>query len=63
VNEPPERPVLQWTRPMLTRFEKEHRKARDTRLDKFTFDGHDFDTSYAQYLIEFLKTEFQRRGI
>ena len=47
-----EDPVIAWTRPMLERF----KVARtDAGGKNFTFDGHEFVSNYAKYLIEYLE--------
>ena len=50
--------VVMWTENKLIRFKAvcaEHVKAGDTM---FVFDGYEFLTSYAKYVIEYLNTKF-----
>ena len=48
-------PVIAWTRPKLNRLKREYGKARQTGAETFKFDGLEFVTGYARYLIEFLE--------
>ena len=45
---------INWTRPMLERFKKAYADAVAQGLDDFIFDGNEFVTDYAKYLIEYL---------
>jgi len=47
-----------WTRQMLWRFKKAYFKAVKERQVCFMFDGHEFVTDYAKYLISFLANRF-----
>lgn len=46
--------TIEWTRPMLERF-KVAWAAADGK--DFTFDGHEFVSNYAKYLIEYLDAQ------
>ena len=50
--------TIEWTPEKLARFKAAHRKASDARCNEFTFDGHEFATGYAMYLIEYLEGVF-----
>lgn len=53
--------MINWTVPMLERFEKAYKKAYDKNPDPksaFEFEGNLFILGYAQYLIEFLQAKF-----
>jgi hypothetical protein len=47
--------VVNWKLEMLYRFEIRYDETVSCSLDTFMFDGHEFDTKYAGYLIQFLK--------
>lgn len=47
---------LQWTTQQFLAFKKEFKIASETDKDCFWFDGHEFITSYAKYLIEYLES-------
>lgn len=38
----------------------EYAKAVNNRKTQFKFDGHDFLTEYAKYLLEYLKPKFEK---
>jgi hypothetical protein len=42
------------------RLKKEYNNARQNNLEIFTFDGHELLTDYAKYMIEYLKTKFEK---
>ena len=49
--------VIDWGVPdRFKRFKAEYEKQRAAGNAEFTFDGHQFVTGYAKYLIEYLKT-------
>ena len=52
-----ERPVIEWTRPMLERFKKAHKKCTEK---SFMFEGHEYVRDYAKYLIEYLETQLPK---
>lgn len=47
---------------MLTRFKSAYKKAVAARKANFVFDGNEFNTRYAGYLIEHLETLFKTRN-
>jgi hypothetical protein len=57
----PEKPgkMITWTRPMFERFKIAHKKAVDEKRESFMFDGNEFITNYAKYLIEYLGGKFK----
>ena len=55
-----EDPVITWTRPMLERFKKALAKANGKN---FTFDGHEFVSGYAKYLIDYLEEKLSRIAV
>ena len=48
---------IQWNAPMLKRFKKEYNKS--SQKESFIFEGNEFLTSYAKYLIEYLQTKLK----
>ena len=50
--------MINWTRPMLSRFIQAHDAAAKGKQTMCIFDGNEFDTGYAGYLIEYLEGEF-----
>lgn len=56
MTESDDRPVIEWTRPMLARFKKAYEAVcTGDRNAVFTFEGHEFVCGYAKYLIEYLE--------
>lgn len=51
--------TINWTEPMLKRFKQMHKEAVEKHIDGFKFDGNEFNTSYAGYLIEYLEEQFK----
>lgn len=47
--------VSTWARVELQQFESVYKKAVAEDADTFVFDGHEFVTNYAKYLIEYLE--------
>jgi len=43
-----------------TRFKLQYLKASNNKKEKFTFDGHEFLTEYAKYLLMYLKPKFEK---
>lgn len=41
------------------RLKKEYQRSVDNKVEIFIFDGHELLTSYAKYLIEYLKSKFE----
>lgn len=54
--------TITWTRPMMSRFREAYNEARDARKTEFKFDGHDFLTDYAHYLLEYLTMKFGEKA-
>ena len=54
------RKTIDWTLPMLRRFKKAYGRAVADKKDSFVFDGNEFVTDYAKYLIEYLDKEFAK---
>ena len=52
--------TISWTRPMLKRFKVAALDARKKQQDAFVFDGNDFVTDYAFYLIQYLEGELAK---
>lgn len=46
--------TINWTAEMLERLKKAYAHAVETNLESFEFDGNEFNTNYAKYLIEYL---------
>lgn len=46
--------TIQWTEPMRDRFRKAYNQAVKDGKGAFSFDGNDFHTGYAKYLLEHL---------
>lgn len=53
--------TVNWTPVKLIRFQKAYREARETNRDSFVFEGNEFVTLYAKYLIEYLESVFEQR--
>jgi len=53
-------PVITWTRLKLRCFVTAYGDAQREGVDVFIFDGHEFYTGYAKYLIEFLETRLPK---
>lgn len=49
---------INWTRDMLSRFREAHAEAVRANQTEFVFDGNQFLTDYAKYLIEYLVGAF-----
>lgn len=50
---------LKWTLNKFISFKKAFNIAFETSQEYFWFDGHQFLTSYAKYLIEYLEPQFK----
>ncbi len=48
---------ITWTRPKLRRFKVAQQAAEKRLATAFCWEGYDFDTRYAKYLIEWLEGE------
>ncbi len=55
----PDQATIAWTRPMLERFKVAWACADGKN---FTFDGYEFDSRYAKYLIEHLDANLAPTG-
>jgi hypothetical protein len=53
-----DRVVIEWTRPMLDRFNIAIARAIENNEDEIMFDGNKFITKYAVYLSEYLRSKF-----
>ncbi len=47
--------LIEWTQPKFRRFKAEYARQSKAGADTFSFDGNEFVTAYAKYLIEYLK--------
>lgn len=52
-------PTVEWNRPKLERFKQAYKHAVANGLGMFHFDGNDFVTGYAKYLIEYLENRLK----
>jgi hypothetical protein len=50
--------TLTWTKDKLKRFKKVYSKAVAENEESFFFEGNEFVTGYAKYLIEYLSPKF-----
>lgn len=48
-----------WTRPKMKRFDKAIMEAIKDKKELFIFDGNSFVTTYAIYLLQYLKEEMK----
>lgn len=55
--------VMTWDVETTKALEDAYQEALSDDLATFTFQGREFVTPYAAYLIMYLASEFQRRGI
>ena len=46
---------MTWNKVKLAKFTRLYKKSVKNKVHTFTFDEHEFSTSYAGYLIEYLK--------
>ena len=53
--------TISWTPEMLERFKAEYDRAVENNISQFVFEGNNFVTGYAKYLIEYLTTQFDKR--
>jgi hypothetical protein len=51
---------MTFTHDTYSRFKSHYLKATKNKKEKFTFDGHEFLTGYAKYLLMFLKPKFEK---
>lgn len=52
--------TIQWTGIKLVRFKIAYRNARVNKAETFHFEGNEFVTNYAKYLIEYLDSKFKQ---
>lgn len=52
---------INWTPDMLSRFKRAYGMAVRTNQTEFEFDGNQFVSSYAKYLIEYLEFQFNTK--
>lgn len=52
--------IVNWDQAMFERFKIAYGKAVEEKRESFFFDGNEYLTSYAKYLIEYLKTKFKK---
>jgi hypothetical protein len=50
--------TVTWTPTKKRKFRRAYRHARARGLEQFTFDGNEFVTDYAKYLLEYLDAQF-----
>jgi len=55
-------PDIMFDPPMLNRLKKAYDKATSESKDMFAFEGNDYITNYAKYLIEYLEERFKKQG-
>ncbi len=51
--------IITWTKPMLARFRRRYAEAAAKQEDTFVFEGNQFVTNYAKYLIEYLGSQLR----
>lgn len=54
-----DRKMIEWTRPKYKALGRAYNAAVTAGLITFTFDGDEYVTGYAKYLLEYLKEKFQ----
>lgn len=50
---------LSWTKKTFTYFKRHYIRALNNNQSSFFFEGNEFFTSYAKYLIEYLEPQFK----
>jgi hypothetical protein len=53
---------ISWDQKKFKRFKKAHSKAEKAGEDSFEFDGNEFYTRYAMYLIQYLEKALPKPG-
>lgn len=53
-----DRPKIVFDIPKRDRLRKAYSDAVEQKLDQFTFEGHEYVTGYAKYLLEYLDMQF-----
>jgi hypothetical protein len=51
--------TISFTPESFKNFKTDYNSAVENNHEMFVFDGNDFLTSYAKYVIEYLKTKFE----
>ena len=51
---------MTFTKQIYMDFKLEYMKSVRGRKEQFTFAGHEFLTSYAKYLLEYLSSKFEK---
>jgi hypothetical protein len=51
--------TILWTKHKLKEIKKAYAKALELKQESFFFEGNEFVTEYAKYLIEYLEPQFQ----
>lgn len=54
---------ITWDHPMLIRFKARFEQAKTANESQFSFEGNEFVTDYAKYLIEYLETRLVPNGL
>lgn len=49
--------AFKFTKASVKKLEKRYKEAVKKKEDVFTFDGHEFVTNYAKYLLQYLKMQ------
>ena len=47
-------PVIQWTQSRVAKFKQAYQQAVTNQVETFLFEGNQFVTAYAKYLLEYL---------
>jgi hypothetical protein len=55
-----ESPMIEFNETTLQQFKKAYKKATNELKTVFTFEGNEFDSGYAKYLIEYLELNFKK---
>jgi hypothetical protein len=51
--------TISFNHPTYQRFKKVYQSAVKNNIEIFVFDGHEFLTAYAKYVMEYLKPKFE----
>lgn len=55
-----EEPKVVWTKPKREKLRKVVKEAEEKKVETFYFEGHEYYTPYAKYLVEYLDTALGR---
>lgn len=55
-----DRVMITWTKPMRERLRKAHKKAVNEYKSQFEFEGNQYLTTYAKYLLEYLDMKMEK---